>query len=260
MDTVSGVNMRIRLIDLEENNAFYNMALDEALLNLSDGPVFRLYSWNPAAVTIGYNQTIKNIDLEYCKRKNIDVVRRITGGKALMHDKELTYSFIISKDKMPKSVIESYKIISRPILCALNYLGIKAEFKDTGVLRYKTPLCLNNISWYEITVEGKKVAAAAQKRLGDKLLQHGSILLDIDHEKQCRVFHQCNEELIRKSKKRIASIREYNENININKLKKELIACFDSGLFESDLTKQEKDMANKLVYEKYSASEWNSKI
>ena len=102
--------MKFRLIDTGYNDAFYNMAVDQALLKLSKVPTLRFYTWKPAAVSLGYFQNISDINLEYCKRNNISVVRRITGGKAVFHDKELTYSFIIDKDKVPESVVNSYKI------------------------------------------------------------------------------------------------------------------------------------------------------
>ena len=118
--------MRWRLIQEGYHDAYTNMAIDEALLQ-SEAPVLRFYRWRPPAISIGYFQKLEEeIDLEECKRQGIDYVRRITGGKAVLHDKELTYSFVISQDLMPKSIIESYKIISKAILIALGNLGLKA--------------------------------------------------------------------------------------------------------------------------------------
>ena len=89
--------MKFRLIDSGYNDPFLNMAIDEALLT-SKLPVLRFYRWKPATVSIGYFQSMKNeINLEKCKKLNIGFVRRLTGGKAVFHDQELTYSFIINK-------------------------------------------------------------------------------------------------------------------------------------------------------------------
>ena len=92
-------------IDTGFNNAYINMAIDEVLLS-SRVPVLRFYQWEPCAVSIGRFQDLNEIDLEFCTENSIDVVRRITGGKAVLHEKELTYSFIIDKKMMPRSIIE----------------------------------------------------------------------------------------------------------------------------------------------------------
>lgn len=254
--------MAFRFIDTGLNDAFFNMAVDEALLRLSNKPVLRFYQWKPAAVSVGYFQDIKDIDLGFCKKNNIDVVRRITGGKAVFHDKELTYSFIIDEKKMPKNVIDSYKLISKGVLTALNNLSINAEFKDDDVKKTKTPVCLNNPSWYEIIVDDKKIAAAAQTRKNGKLLQHGPILLNMDYKKYCSLFRNNNEQLLEETKKRITYLNQYKK-ISQDKLKKELRKGFEK-IFNvefniSKLTDAEKEMVDKLIKEKYSTKKWNSK-
>ena len=181
--------MNYRLIDNGYNDAFYNMAVDEALLRLSKIPTLRFYAWKPAAVSLGYFQNTDDIGLGFCKKNNISVVRRITGGKAVFHDKELTYSFVTDGKRVPKSVIDSYKLISKAVLIALNNLGVNAKFKDKNIRKSKTAVCLNNPSWYEIIAENKKIAAAAQTRKNKKLLQHGPILINVNYEKLCSIFN-----------------------------------------------------------------------
>ena len=100
------------------------MAIDEVLLS-SKVPVLRLYQWKPCAISIGRYQDINEIDLEYCTENSIDIVRRITGGKAVLHEKELTYTFIIDKKMMPRSIIESYQIISSAIIQGIKDFRIK---------------------------------------------------------------------------------------------------------------------------------------
>src|SRR3989338_6905565 len=117
--------MQFRLINTGFNTPAMNMAIDEALLT-SKMPVLRFYRWKQAGLSLGYFQDIKDINVNFCKKNNIDIVRRITGGKTVLHDKELTYSFVIDvseiqsisehaqkssifdKKSMPKSIIESY--------------------------------------------------------------------------------------------------------------------------------------------------------
>jgi lipoate-protein ligase A len=255
--------MKWRIIDTEYNNAFFNMAVDEALLRLSKVPTLRFYAWKPAALSLGYFQSINDINLDYCKKNNISVVRRITGGKAVFHDKELTYSFVIDEEKVPRSVVESYKFISKSILIALNNLGVNANFKE-NIGKIKTAVCLNNPSWYEIVVENKKIAAAAQTRKNKKLLQHGPILVDVDYERLCSLFNSKDDKkLINETKKRITSLNKLNKKITYGKLSKELKKGFEENFnikFVKDkLNKEEEKLAEKLIKEKYKTKEWNYK-
>ena len=273
--------MNYRLIDTGYNNAFYNMAVDEALLKLSKKPTLRFYAWKPAAISLGYFQSINDIDLEYCKKNNIPIVRRITGGKAVFHDKELTYSFIIDEKKVPKSIINSYKFISKSILIAMDNLGINAKLKEENIKKFKTAICLNNPSWYEIIVNNKKIAAAAQTRKNKKLLQHGPILIDVNYKKLCSLFKSNNKKLLEETKKRITSLNKLNKKINYKarenrrfsvsrkspisvKLKKELKKGFEENFnikfVEDKLTEKEKKLTNKLIKEKYKTKGWNYRI
>src|SRR6056297_4199709 len=112
-------NKEWRFLDTGTNDAFYNMAVDEALMKScrakKSPPVIRFYRWSPPGLSLGYNQeSAKAVDREECNSKGIDIVRRLTGGRAILHDNELTYSIIVRKDEgfLPESILESYKIIS----------------------------------------------------------------------------------------------------------------------------------------------------
>ncbi len=195
--------MKFRLIDSGFNTPSMNMAIDEALLGTKP-PVLRFYAWKPAGLSIGYFQSIKSFNFENLKKNNVKLVRRLTGGNAVLHDKELTYSFIIdmskmqsifehvknpngvfNKNNMPKSVIESYREISKGLLLGLKNLGLKAEMNEEVAKGEKSAVCFNDPSWYEILVNGKKIIGSAQKRINGKILQHGAILIDVDVEKYC---------------------------------------------------------------------------
>ena len=239
------------------------MAIDEALLG-SKLPVLRFYKWKPAGLSIGYFQNIKQINTEFCQKNNIEIVRRLTGGNAVLHDKELTYSFIIDEKEMPSSITDSYKKISKGILKTLQILGLNAAMNKEVKKEESSAVCFNDPSWYEIIVNNKKLVGSAQKRVKGKLLQHGAILLDISTEKYANCFNNCSEELIEKVKQRMTSInKELNEKIHYNKLAQAMKKGFEKELniefIDSELTREEKQLAQKLNKEKYSTDKWNLK-
>ncbi|MEA2037217.1 MAG: biotin/lipoate A/B protein ligase family protein [Nanoarchaeota archaeon] len=253
--------MKFRLIDTSYNSPAVNMAIDEALLS-SKLPVLRFYRWKPAGLSIGYFQSTQNFNLENIKKNNIELVRRLTGGNAVLHDKELTYSFIVKESEMPKSVTESYKIISKGLLQGLRNIGLNAEMNEEVEKDTKSDVCFNDPSWYEIIVNGKKLVGSAQKRIDGKLLQHGAVLIEADIDKYCSLFKNYNEKLIKTVKDRMTSINnELNKRITYDGVKKAMIEGFEEALDiefeESELTEEELEMAKKLEKNKYSQDKWN---
>src|SRR3989338_7817676 len=109
--------MKFTFIDTEEENAFMNMAIDEALMHSTgDEVVLRVYRWKPAGLSLGYFQNAsQEIDIENCRKNKVDIVRRLTGGKAVLHDKEVTYSFVCPESFLSRDIVESYKVISQGI-------------------------------------------------------------------------------------------------------------------------------------------------
>jgi len=252
--------MRWRLIQDDYHDAYTNMAIDEILLQ-SNTPVLRFYRWRPPAISVGYFQKLeKEINLEECKRRGIDYVRRMTGGKAVLHDKELTYTFVISTELMPKGVIESYKVISQAILTALRDLGLKVEMKEKVSRAQKSSLCFNDPSYYEIVVNGKKIVGSAQTRRDGKLLQHGSILLDFDVEKMSSLFAISSSAF--RIKERVTSLnqelkREVKFKNVATALKKGFEENFNIKLIPDSLTAEEKESFPKIAATKFSTREWN---
>lgn len=252
--------MEWRLIQDNYHDAYTNMAIDEVLLQ-SKVPVLRFYRWRPPAISIGYFQKLEEeIDLEKCRRWGIDYVRRITGGKAVLHDNELTYSFVIFTGLMPKSVIKSYKVISRAILITLENLGLKAGMKGEVKRSQKSPLCFNDPSYYEIVVNGKKIVGSAQVRKNGKILQHGSILIDFDIEKMCSLFK--SEYKISQVRERVTSLNnELGKEIEFEDLtavlKKGFEENFDTKLIPDELTRKENALAQEIAATKFSTREWN---
>ncbi|MDK3849463.1 biotin/lipoate A/B protein ligase family protein [Staphylococcus pseudintermedius] len=192
----------------------YNMALDEALLNfVSRGeidPVVRFYTWNPPTLSIGYFQRLsKEIDIEKVKEKGYGLVRRQTGGRGVLHDKELTYSVIVPEahPDMPQTVTEAYRVISGGLLEGFKSLGFDAHFavprskeEREKLKQPRSSVCFDAPSWYELVVEGKKIAGSAQTRQKGVILQHGSILQDVDIDDLFDMFIFKNERLKAKMK------------------------------------------------------------
>ncbi|EII2003618.1 lipoate--protein ligase family protein [Staphylococcus pseudintermedius] len=193
---------------------YYNMALDEALLNfVSRGeidPVVRFYTWNPPTLSIGYFQRLsKEIDIEKVKEKGYGLVRRQTGGRGVLHDKELTYSVIVPEahPDMPQTVTEAYRVISGGLLEGFKSLGFDAHFavprskeEREKLKQPRSSVCFDAPSWYELVVEGKKIAGSAQTRQKGVILQHGSILQDVDIDDLFDMFIFKNERLKAKMK------------------------------------------------------------
>ncbi len=181
-----------RLLDTGSGAGPYNLALDEALFRLTlEGrcpPTVRFYSWSPPAVSVGYFQAWeKDIDEAACREEGIEIYRRITGGRAVLHRDEVTYSVICGRSVafFGEGILPAYRKIGKALAEGLKNLGVDAEVvvPDAGrapVPRSRHPSCFSSSIGYEISAAGKKLVGSAQKRQGDALLQHGSILLD-DH-------------------------------------------------------------------------------
>ena len=266
--------MQCRFIDTGFRNAFENMAIDEAILHYCKLPTLRVYGWKPAAISIGYNQDAeKEINLDYCKRHNIEIVRRITGGKAVFHDKDITYSFILpeNNDLIPFEVNESYRIIANALVIALKKIGINADIKKAPD-KIKTPICFNSSNWYELLANGRKISGSAQRRLNGKVLQHGPILIDFDYNKNNSIFDSNNDfDNILNLKNRITSIKNELRAGNGNKkdityeelaeaIKYGFKENFNFKIIDSALNNEEIKLAGKLTEEKYSTEEWNYKL
>lgn len=191
-----------RFLETSYNNAFFNMGLDEALLDsVSEGalPTIRLYAWKPKAVSIGYFQGLHDeVDIERCKALGIDIVRRLTGGGAVYHADELTYSIIVpEKHKLAEGgILESYKKLSAGIIHGLKLLGINAYFAPLN----------------DICVADKKISGNAQTRRKGCVLQHGTVLLSVNPEEMFSLLKVPDEKLkgkiIESVKARVTSVSD----------------------------------------------------
>lgn len=195
------------------------MDYDEKLLEFSiknnlKSPILRLYGWSPACVSLGRNQNEAGLDLDFCKQNNIDVVRRATGGRALFHNKELTYSFICPAEflKAKDSVILSYKEISEALIFGMSELGISLEFPVNKKIKTSAEYCMSLSTGADLSFKGKKLIGSAQVRKCGYILQHGSILMDVDLNFIKKLFHEdANPD-------EITFLRKINQNITLDKL------------------------------------------
>ena len=197
--------------------------LDFAIQNSLNEPIFRLYGWSPACVSLGRNQSDENVNVEYCKQNNIDIVKRLTGGRALLHDKEVTYAIILPASFLNngETVINSYKEISNILINAFKYLGIEVEFPQNKKVSSKFDYCMSISTGADLSYEGKKVVGSAQYRKQGYILQHGSILIDFDEEKIETIF---NEKIAPDS---ITTLKTINPNISIEMLTEALQRGYD---------------------------------
>lgn len=184
----------MKFIDFEIKTGLQNMQTDSDLIDFAvknslNEPIFRLYAWSPACVSLGRNQSGDFLDKNFLKLKNIDTVKRLTGGRALLHDKELTYSFICPVNilKNAGSIIKSYKEISQILINAFEDLGINLEFSDRQP-RTKFDYCMSASTGADLCFEGRKIIGSAQFRKKGYILQHGSILFDYDKELLEKIF------------------------------------------------------------------------
>jgi lipoate-protein ligase A len=267
-----------RFIDTGVSSPAMNMAIDEAVLTLhSEGktkPSVRFYTWNPATVSIGYFQKAeKEIDLEKVKEYGLGFVRRATGGRTVLHDKELTYSVVVSEEHpaMPSGVTDAYRIISAGLLEGFRLLGMQAEMVNPDQAKLAAPAsaaCFDAPSSYELVVEGKKIAGSAQTRQKGVILQHGSILFDIDVDMLFDIIRHPNERVRDWLKKgfvdKAVAINQVRATpVTLDEAKKAFREGFAKGLgvelIDDGLTVEERELAEQLVREKYGCDDWNFK-
>ncbi|RLG45142.1 MAG: lipoate--protein ligase family protein [Thermoproteota archaeon] len=241
---------------IDEGPAHWQMALDEALLVLKSREkipnTIRLYVIKPSAVTIGYFQKIsESVNLSYTREKRIPVVRRVTGGGAVLHDQdgEITYSVTVSSKDVPENVLESYKVICSGVIEALSIFGLQAEFVPVN----------------DVLVRGKKISGSAQARRSEAVLQHGTLMYNTNLEILARALMVPKAKLVdhgvRSITERVTTIstslgRKVDKDEVIESLKRGFEKALGITLEKGELTEEEIKLAKKLE-RKYISKEWN---
>ena len=248
-----------RLLDTGLNDAFYNMALDEAIViarskNLVPNTI-RFFRWSPSAVSIGYFQSMEEeVDIKACDEMGIDYIRRRTGGGAVYHDTEgeLTYSIIVDENHrlISRDFQETYRTLCSGLVLGLRQLGVPAEFKPIN----------------DIVARGKKISGNAQTRGMSIVHQHGTILRKVDPALMFKVLkvpsEKIRDKLIKSVEERVTSINDVlRRDVSFRELKDALIKGFEDSfgikLMLGSITDFEEDVAQRLKVEKYASRKWN---
>jgi len=259
-----------RLIDSGPCSASYNMALDEAIaLSVRRQlvpPTLRFYGWNRSSLSLGSFQRSAGLNLAFCKTNNIPVVRRPTGGRAVLHGEELTYSFSVRIDLAPfaKGLFESYRSISAAFIRGFAKLGIPASAKkqkEHGKSLTRSPLCFQSSSYGEILMDNRKIVGSAQKRWQEGLLQQGSIPFAYDTETIQQVFGIAGSG---REYDGMTALRAVMPDIDDTALKKALVAAFEEvfgiSLPASCPSPEESRLAAELEERKYLQESWNLRL
>lgn len=268
-----------RLLNSGHTDGFANMAIDEAILQgilAGKSPqTLRLYGWDPPALSIGYFQSAKKeVNLEHCRKLGVDVVRRPTGGRAVLHEHELTYSVIFYENspRFPSSLMGAYKLIGEALRSGLAKLGIDGSLlPEAGSVRSKqssirSGACFSSPSSYELLADGKKIVGSAQKRIKGGVLQHGSILLKLDREKLFSLLQFNSEEsrsqVVNYSYQKMASLAEVSgHSFEYEEVAEAIVEGFEEVLgvvlTHAGLAVEEKRNAEALRVGKYQTADWN---
>jgi lipoate-protein ligase A len=264
--------MAWRLLDFQHENIFENMAIDEAIfhetIKSKKQPTIRFYGSIPSAISIGYFQDAKKeLNIEKCRAEKIDITRRITGGRAVFHFNEITYSVAAGEHEkiFPSEIAGTYKIISKCIARGLSHLGIKANLIEEGRFQKKeeiSPCCFSYPSRNELLVNGRKICGSAQVRKRGGFLQHGLLLLAFNPGKTADfLLPERAPERIEELRRSVTSVNEeigfaVDEREICSKIKKGFIEELGIDLQEDDLTPVEEKLKKELM-KKYIDDNWN---
>lgn len=255
------------------------MAVDEAILEATVGgnapPTLRLYAWHPPCLSLGYAQPAADVDKERLAALGWEMVRRPTGGRAILHTDELTYA-VIGPQREPRlqgSILESYQRLSRALLAALHLLGLPAQAHSLPSQNQngdsKGPVCFEVPSNYEITIQGKKLVGSAQARKREGVLQHGTLPLwgDLTRITQALCFNDESERerAAARLKARATTVEEVlGYRVLWDEAAQAFVSAFEQELAlkltPASLSQAELDRANELVRDKYAAREWTGRI
>lgn len=248
----------IRLLQTGHRSAAFNMALDEVLIQrIAEGkskPSLRFYGWEPKTVSIGYFQSLEaEVDLARCKEWGVDVVRRQTGGGAVFHDDEITYSLHLplALKLVPEKILDSYAAICQGLILGLKPLGIEAQFVPLN----------------DLIVKGQKISGNAQTRRQGILLQHGTLLRGLDVDRMFDLLKVPDEKmkgkLIATIKERVTAIDRHCIPVpSFDAVVQALISGFEQAFPQStfvpgSLTTEETDAVHALAKQKYTGDNWN---
>ena len=250
------------------------MALDEAILTaLAEGksqPTLRFFAWEPPCLSIGYNQAAVEVDITKCRQAGVDFVRRPTGGRAILHTDELTYSIVASQDepRVVGGVVESYRRLSAGLVRGLRLLGMDVAQAEAehGQDADVSAACFDAPSAYEVTAGGRKLVGSAQVRRRDAVLQHGSLPLQGDITRICHYLvvpsEERRQELRQELRARATSLElVLGRVLSFAQVVEALVKGFSEALNlylePGELSEYELALVRQLRQEKYTSEAWN---
>lgn len=267
-----------RVIEHPPAKGAWNMAVDEAILESvysgDSPPTLRLYAWQPACLSLGHAQPYSEVNTEALAANGWELVRRPTGGRAILHVDELTYA-VIAPEREPRvkgGVLESYLRLSEALIESLRLLGLspQAEEKESANKKDKpNPVCFEVPSNYEITVNGKKLIGSAQARRKEGILQHGALPLYGDLARIITALRFPNEDAKSSAKDRLIAHATTVENelgraITWQQASHAVQQAFSKvlnlDLEPENLTEKEIERAEALQKNKYAHSSWTERI
>jgi lipoyl(octanoyl) transferase len=267
-----------RLVLAPPKRGAWNMAVDEAILEATAAgaspPTLRLYAWEPPCLSLGYAQALTDADIPALAALGWELVRRPTGGRAILHTDELTYAVIGPQEdpRLGGSVLESYHNLAQALLLALQKLGLdpQADAEPSSIPGSdpQGPVCFEVPSHYEITVRQKKLVGSAQRRSKGGVLQHGSLPLSGDLARITQALYFPDPESRRQAAARLLERAATVESILGTRIEwhqaaQAFVAAFSEALNldlePGDLTISELARAEELVYEKYASASWNQR-
>ncbi len=265
-----------RLLITSPTDGATNMAIDEAILYaLAEGngqPTLRFYAWSPPCLSLGYNQHWQDVNETACQRMGYTWVRRATGGRAILHTNELTYSIITRSDDphVAGGVVESYRQLSRGLLLGLRRLGAQAAQSKGNMPKNPAQgaACFDTPSHYEVTLNGKKLIGSAQVRRKGMVLQHGTLPLggDITRIFDALALSQAEKsDLSQKLLARATTLeRALGRVISFESAAEALSAGFTEALNlrlqSGQLTSREHELTAQLRAEQYTNDAWNKRL
>lgn len=267
-----------RFVDSGKARGAFNMAVDETLAEgLRDGegmPVLRMFGWNPPAVSLGYSQLLhREVDVEKCRRAGIDLVRRPTGGRAVLHWEELTYSVICPEGdaKLGGTIDLTCRIVGECLVLGLQLFGVDAALEMAGPKRNAprprtaAAPCFSSISRWEVTCKGRKLIGSAQRRMQGVILQHGSLLLGAQHRRLVELLPPSARPVRAQWTRRLEEDSIHLQACTPQKVDTSaLAACLAEGFHRrlqvemqpETLNFPERQRAEELMAEKYDDHEW----
>jgi lipoate-protein ligase A len=268
-----------RLVVQGEADGATNMAMDEAILDAviegASPPTLRFYAWSPPCLSLGRNQPLTDVDLAACRAGGVDVVRRPTGGRAILHCDELTYSATLLQGdpRAEGGVVESYRRLSAGLLTGLQVLSVAAVATVPAVEQRTatsdlTAVCFEIPSDYEITVKGRKLLGSAQWRGRGGVLQHGTLPL---HGDLARILDYLTLSGAEREEQR-SCVRERAITLeealgyppSFARVARALAGGFAHALnltlLPGALSDRERGLATELRHSRYAAGDWTARV